>query len=106
MGERENAALKIFRCSLPEIKRKFMLEKVYLFGSCATGEALASSDLDVVMVSERFGDMKFIDRISTVLELIDPSVEIDLLCYTPEEFNRKKEEIGIVSESLKYRVDL
>lgn len=106
MGQRKDVELETFRCSLPRIRSKFAPEKLYLFGSRASGEELVSSDLDVVMVSEHFGGMKFIDRISAVLELIEPPVGIDLLCYTPEEFERKKEEIGIVRESLKCNMEL
>jgi predicted nucleotidyltransferase len=106
MGERENESLKIFKQSLPRIKDKFKPEKVYLFGSQARGEALECSDLDVVIISEGFRNIKFLNRITEVLEIIDPPVGIDLLCYTPEEFARKREEIGIVQESLKCMIEL
>jgi len=106
MGKSKNRALELFRQSLPRIKKRFKPERLYLFGSQTKGESLTNSDLDVVIVSEQFRPIKFIDRISAVLELIEPPVAIDLLCYTPEEFKRKKEEIGIVRESLKYKIDL
>ena len=106
MGERGNESLEIFKQSLPHIREKFKPERVYLFGSQAQGEALESSDLDVVIVSRCFKNMKFLDRMTEVLELIDPPVGIDILCYTPEEFARKKEEIGIVQESLKCMIEL
>ena len=106
MGERENESLGIFKQSLPHIKERFRPERVYLFGSQARGEALEDSDLDVVIVSECFKDIKFLNRMAAVLELIDPPVGIDLLCYTPEEFARKREEIGLVQESLKCMIDL
>ena len=106
MGEKGNESLEIFKQSLPHIKEKFRPERVYLFGSQARGEALDSSDLDVIIVSEYFKDIKFLNRMAAVLELIDPPVGIDLLCYTPEEFTRKREEIGLVQESLKCRIEL
>ena len=106
MGEGKDDALETFRYSLPGIKKKFMPQVLYLFGSRARGDNLISSDLDIVMVSEYFRDMKFLDRVPAVLELIEPPVGIDLLCYTPEEFEKKKEELGIVRESLKCKVEL
>jgi len=33
-------------------------------------------------------------------------VDVDLLCYTPEDFEEKRKEISIVSESLRYGVNL
>ncbi len=106
MGEKKNRTIDLFKRSLPRIRKRFKPERLYLFGSHAKGEALVNSDLDVVIVSERFGHIKFIDRLSAVLELIEPAVAIDLLCYTPEEFKRKSQEIGIVRESLKHKIDL
>ena len=86
MGERKDEALETFKISLQRIKDKFTPERVYLFGSRARGEELVQSDLDIIIVSKKFCGIRFMDRITEVLKLIDPPVGIDLLCYTPQEF--------------------
>jgi len=35
-----------------------------------------------------------------------PPVDVDLLCYTPEEFEEREREISIVREALKHGVEL
>lgn len=91
---------------LPRLRRRYRPELVLAFGSRARGEAIAESDLDLLIVSERFGAMPFLARASTVLADLEPSFAIDLLCYTPEEFRRKREELGIVSLALEEGIPL
>jgi len=69
---------------------------VLAFGSRARGEALAESDLDLVVVSERFQGMPFLERTSRLLADLDVPFPVDLLCYTPNEFRQKRRELGIV----------
>ncbi|MEA3396794.1 MAG: nucleotidyltransferase domain-containing protein [Chloroflexota bacterium] len=59
-------------------------EKVILFGSMASGEAKAWSDIDLVVVMPT--KQRFLDRSKTVLQLFQPRVGVDVLVYTPEEF--------------------
>jgi len=54
--------------------------------------------------------MHFTDRISYVLRIlwrnkVLPQVDLDILCYTPREFE-KKNEISIVKEALSYGIEL
>lgn len=44
------------------------------------------SDLDLVIVKQT--DLPFLDRIKEVISLLDPQVGVDILVYTPEEFER------------------
>jgi hypothetical protein len=39
-------------------------------------------------------------------EVLDLPASFDILCYTPEEFERKKREIGIVREAVKEGVTI
>ncbi|MCS7098355.1 MAG: hypothetical protein NZ922_05210 [Candidatus Methanomethyliaceae archaeon] len=55
--------------------------------------------------------MHFTDRASYVLKIlwrnkVLPAVSIDVLCYTPNEFEKKKREIGIVREAVHYGIEL
>ena len=101
MGRIADPVLRRFTARyLPKLVRRYRPELVLAFGSRVRGDALAESDLDLLIVSERFGAMPFLARASTVLVDLDPPFAVDLLCYTPEEFRRKREELGIVSLAL------
>lgn len=96
LGVRE-AELRGFLCRVGEA---FPLQQAILFGSRVRGDELYESDYDLVLVSPRFEGMRFIDRIYEVLKLWDGDVGLEILCYTPEEFRCKSQEICIVSEAL------
>jgi len=44
--------------------------------------------------------MRFLDRPVKVLEALNCPGGLELLCYTPEEFARKRRELGTVSQAL------
>lgn len=85
---------------LPRLRRRYRPDLVLVFGSRARGEALAESDLDLVVVSERFRGVPFLERITALLTYLRPPFAVEVLCYTPEEFARKRRELGIVSQAL------
>lgn len=86
---------------IKKAREKFNPELILLFGSRARNEHLRSSDYDILIVSSQFEGVHFLDRISALLELWDYDWDVDLLPYTPEEFEEKKREIGIVSEAVR-----
>ncbi|MCS7094157.1 MAG: nucleotidyltransferase domain-containing protein [Candidatus Aenigmarchaeota archaeon] len=75
-------------------------ELVILFGSRARGDYLKSSDYDLIIVSKHFSNLDFRERIIKIYELLDDPTNLDVLCYTPEEFEEKRKEIGIVRKAL------
>ncbi len=64
--------------------RKYEPERIILFGSHARGEADEYSDLDIVVIKET--EERFLDRLKTVYELVQPTFALDVVVYTPEEF--------------------
>jgi hypothetical protein len=48
----------------------------------------------------------FLKRPVTVLEALDYPGGLELLCYTPEEFQEKREEFGIVRVALEEGISL
>lgn len=86
---------------LERIRRRFSPEAIILFGSRAREEHLKQSDYDLIIVSKKFEGIHFLERIYQLLELWDCDADVDLLPYTPGEFEKKKEEIGIVREAVK-----
>ncbi len=80
---------KILKAELERIESQiptFDVQKVILFGSLATGRIGKSSDIDLIIVKR--SDKKFLDRMDEFYEKLDPKVSLDVMVYTPEEFER------------------
>lgn len=91
---------------MPSLVRNFRPSKVLVFGSRARGDALKDSDLDLLIVSDAFGGIRWLDRPVRVTEDCDIRFGVELLCYTPDEYARKREELGIVRTATEEGVDL
>ncbi len=77
------AELKRF---LPILINQFKALKIIVFGSLAGQEVLEWSDLDIVVVRDT--PLRFFDRIAELIQVLRPQVGVDLLVYTPDEWNR------------------
>ena len=91
---------------LPRLVEQFRPRKVLVFGSRARGDALRDSDLDLLVVAEAFADVRWLQRAGRVEEAVGLPGGVELLCYTPEEYARKVEELGIVRTATLEGVDL
>jgi DNA polymerase sigma len=68
---------------------RYQPQRVYVFGSYARGEHDSLSDIDLVIVKET--DKSFFERTKEVLGCIEHNGSIDILVYTPSEFEHMKE---------------
>ena len=59
--------------------------EIYLFGSFAKGDWLEDSDIDIVVVSDKFDGKTMPERINLVRKLATKSLAFEILAYTPEE---------------------
>lgn len=80
-------------------------DAVWLFGSRASGAATDHSDIDLLVVSDRFSRVRQLRRRSTFLRetgLVDAYdlPVVDPLCYTPEEFLAGLHQPTIVAEAV------
>lgn len=91
---------------LKKIKKKFFIKKVILFGSRAKGDYFLDSDVDVLIVSPDFEGIFFSDRIGEIIYEWEGPVDLEALCYTPEEFERKKKQKGVVKEAVKTGIEI
>ncbi|MCC7573623.1 MAG: nucleotidyltransferase domain-containing protein [Candidatus Methanofastidiosum sp.] len=82
-----------------QIKEKYSPELVLLFGSRARGDNLITSDYDLIVVSKNFIGIPFLTRLFLMQDLWDGERHLDALCYTPEEFERKKQQMGTVQQA-------
>lgn len=79
------------KISIKEIVRIFLeqygpIEKIIMFGSQARGDADEYSDLDLIVIKNT--EQSFVQRLVTVPLL---PVHSDVFVYTPEEFDRMRE---------------
>lgn len=94
--ETDEPVARFRREVLPALVAKFRPSTVLVFGSRARGDALTHSDLDVLIVSSAFEGVRWLDRAVRVYGACDVHLDVELLCYTPEEYARKVGELGIV----------
>lgn len=74
-------------------------DRIYLFGSWATGEADELSDVDLVVIKRT--PAPFFDRLREVARLLPtPSPPVDILVYTPEEFARMRADGNAFAEMI------
>ena len=65
------------------LRAHYQPEQVIVFGSLASGQITATSDLDLLIVKKT--NKAFFDRIKEVVALCDYNIGVDILVYTPEE---------------------
>lgn len=75
------------------------VEKIILFGSLASGSVNKSSDIDLIVVKKT--DKKFLSRLEDVYLHLEPKVGMDILVYTPEEFDEMKKSNRFIKSALK-----
>lgn len=70
-------------------------ERVYLFGSCARGEDTEDSDIDLLIIKDT--QLPRYERIREAQRLIrNRKYPLDLLVYTPDEFEEQKDVVGTI----------
>jgi len=87
---------------LPRIKKEYKPQLVLLFGSRVKGNANENSDIDVIIVSDYFQNIRFINRMALCLKKFDFPKHVDYLCYTKEEFKRLKDKSSVTMDALEY----
>lgn len=104
MGKKTDSKIKGF---VRKAREKYKLERAIFFGSRARGDGLKSSDYDIILVSPDFKGIFFSARIARMYEFWDYyPLDIEPLCYTPEEFEMKKKQIGIVQQAVEEGIEI
>ncbi len=73
-------------------------KKILLIGSMADGSIEEWSDLDLVIIKET--NKRFLDRTKEVMQLLHPQVGVDILVYTPEEFETLSSERAFIHHEI------
>jgi len=82
---------------LDQLTRMAQVEKVILFGSYAQGRRDLFTDLDLLVVMA--SDQGFMQRTAALYGRLQAEVDMDLLVYTPQEFERMRHS-GFVRHAL------
>ncbi len=80
------------------LKEHIQPERIILFGSLVDHTLHDWSDIDLVIVCE--SNQRFLDRIKTILQLLQPRVGVDILVYTPAEFALLSRERAFVRDEI------
>ncbi|MGB9628651.1 MAG: nucleotidyltransferase domain-containing protein [Thermodesulfobacteriota bacterium] len=80
------------------LREQYAPERILLFGSLASDIIGEWSDIDLVIIKKT--EQRFLDRICEVMHLLKPPVGVDILVYTPEEFDQLSWERPFVREEI------
>ena len=80
---------------------KLSINHMILFGSRARGNFREDSDFDLIVVSDAFEGEKSFRRAIGFYEYWNIDSPVDFICLTNEELEKKRKEVGIISQALK-----
>jgi hypothetical protein len=91
--------LRFLREKWDLIEREFAPNHFIFFGSRVNGVPHEWSDIDAIAVSARFAEYPFVNRSYHFKTAVEPHVAMDVLCYTPEEFEHMRHGLGVVADA-------
>lgn len=85
-----NSPLPTLISNIIESLTLYQPEKIILFGSAARGDTDEFSDIDLIVIKK--SNKRFIERLVEVMAYLPrDAVNVDILVYTPEEFQTMQE---------------
>ncbi len=81
-----------------DLVKNYQPEKVILFGSRISGEVHKWSDVDLVAIKRT--NKNFYDRIGEASVAFDHILPVDVIVYTPEEFEQMSKDNRFVREEV------
>ncbi|WP_291766411.1 nucleotidyltransferase domain-containing protein [Caldivirga sp. UBA161] len=98
-------ALRDIELFLRKINEQFKVKEAYLFGSFARGDWLRTSDIDLVIVSEDFEGMGFLNRLDALNKIqwdLGLKHFIEVIPLTPQEFLERLQYSAVLRDASKY----
>lgn len=80
------------------LRETYYPRSIWVFGSMATGTVHEWSDIDLVIVKKT--NQRFLERSKEVLRRLQPRVRLDVLVYTPAEFEQLCQERAFVRDEI------
>lgn len=106
MVQRTNKNIRLMKKFKEDIKKNIKVDRFIFFGSRARGKFKRYSDFDVLIVSPNFKGVTWYKRPTKFYLIWKEDYPLELLCYTPEEFNKRSKKIGIVSEAVREGIEI
>jgi len=93
-----------------KLKERNKLDRVILFGSFARGDFGKYSDVDIIAISKNFSGIERLKRSPKLYYDIHNNLkleqDVDIVCYTPEEFDRLVNKSVLIKEALEQGIEL
>jgi hypothetical protein len=89
-----------------KVAKRYGIRRMILFGSRARGRTHQFSDVDLLLVGDKFRRKGAIERAVPLYLEWDIDLPVDFLCYTPEEFNALARRGGLVREILREGIEI
>ncbi len=105
MGKKESL-IRELSLFAKDISKDYPLKKMILFGSRSGQKFRPDSDVDLIIVSKAFRNKSWLNRSPNLYLRWNLDYPVDFLCYTPEEFNRKKKMIGILKTAIAEGIEI
>ena len=89
--------------------KKYGVKKIFLFGSYSKDIANEESDVDLIIIGdfEDKGNLKRAPIFYKEWHLVQNiDLPVDIICYTPEEFDELKNQITIVKEAVEEGMEI
>jgi predicted nucleotidyltransferase len=86
-----------------KVAKEFFVQEIIIFGSAARGKMTRDSDVDLIVVSKKFGRKNTFEITPKLYGVWHSrkNYPVDILLFNTKEFDRLKKEVSIVSEALK-----
>ena len=90
---------RYIEANLERILQLFSPRHIIAFGSRVDGTAKEESDIDLIVVSDAFEGVPFLERSRRFNEAISWHLRVDVWCLTVKEFERLRRQVGIVADA-------
>ena len=88
------------------VNQEIPIAKMLLFGSQALGKTHRWSDVDLIVVSDKFRRKRSFKRANKLYDFWFIDYPVDFLCYTPEEFDKLKKQFTVVREAVRKGIEI
>jgi len=106
MDRKKSEIIKVLKKFFIKNKKIVKIEKAILFGSRATGKSKNDSDVDIILISKDFENKKSYKRSPKFYLSWNLPYDGDIICLTPEEFEKKKKQIGVIKTAIEEGIDI
>lgn len=108
MGEANPEVIKLVRDFKEKAGKKYGIKKIVLFGSQVTGGTREGSDIDLLIVSDKFKRRTdFMSQLAVEWHIVQKKkLPVDFLPYKSKEFRDLSKKITIVRQALEEGIEI